>query len=67
MVSFNATVLFCFESSVYMVYTYIMFILKVCESLSNAKIKYAIVGGYAVALHGVVRGTVDVDLLIEIS
>ena len=48
-----------------MVYTYFMFILKVCESLSNAKIKYAIVGGYAVALHGVVRGTVDVDLLIE--
>ncbi len=42
-----------------------MFILKVCEALSAAKINYAIAGGYAVALHGVVRGTVDVDLLIE--
>ncbi len=42
-----------------------MFLLKICESLSAANINYAIVGGYAVALHGAVRGTVDVDLLIE--
>jgi len=42
-----------------------MFILKVCESLTKANINYAIVGGYAVALHGAVRGTVDIDLLIE--
>lgn len=42
-----------------------MFILKICQALSDAKINYAIVGGYAVALHGAVRGTVDVDLLIQ--
>ena len=42
-----------------------MFLLKICESLSAANINYAVVGGYAVALHGAVRGTVDIDLLIE--
>lgn len=42
-----------------------MFIVKVCEALSKAKVNYAIVGGYAVALHGAVRGTVDVDLIIQ--
>src|SRR5690348_15035192 len=44
-----------------------MFIHKVCSVLHSAKIPYAIVGGYAVALHGVVRGTVDVDLVISWS
>lgn len=28
---------------------------------------YAIVGGYAVALHGAVRGTVDIDLVLQVS
>lgn len=41
-----------------------MFITKVCQSLENANVSYAIVGGYAVALHGAVRGTVDVDIVI---
>lgn len=41
-----------------------MFIVKVCRSLENAKVSYAVVGGYAVALHGAVRGTVDVDIVI---
>ncbi len=44
-----------------------MFIHKVCSALSEAKVPYAIVGGYAVGLHGVVRGTVDVDLVISWS
>lgn len=44
-----------------------MFIYKVCEALDRAKVSYAIVGGYAVALHGVARGTVDVDVAIEWS
>lgn len=42
-----------------------MFISEVCDCLAEAKIPYAIVGGYAVALHGVIRGTVDVDIVIE--
>ncbi len=42
-----------------------MFIHDVCSALNNAKIPYAIVGGYAVALHGAARGTVDVDIAIH--
>ncbi len=44
-----------------------MFIYKVCSALNKAKIPYAVVGGCAVALHGVVRGTVDVDVVIQWS
>ncbi len=44
-----------------------MFIQSVCSALEKAKVSYAIVGGYAVALHGVVRGTVDVDIAIQWS
>lgn len=42
-----------------------MFIHDVCAALSKAEIQYAIVGGYAVALHGVMRGTIDVDIAIH--
>lgn len=42
-----------------------MFINKVCEALQKAKIPYAVVGGYAVALHGVPRGTFDIDFVIR--
>ncbi|MCB1160177.1 MAG: hypothetical protein H7A25_02965 [Leptospiraceae bacterium] len=44
-----------------------MFILRLCENLDKAGIQYAIAGGYAVALHGVVRGTIDIDLVLLIS
>jgi hypothetical protein len=40
-----------------------MFILKVVKALNAYKVHYAVVGGYAVALHGAVRGTVDLDFL----
>ncbi len=42
-----------------------MFIHDVCAALDNAKIPYAIVGGYAVALHGALRGTIDIDIAIR--
>lgn len=42
-----------------------MFITQICGALSRAKIPYAIVGGYAVALHGAIRGTVDIDVAIQ--
>jgi hypothetical protein len=42
-----------------------MFIHKVCTALERAEVPYAVVGGYAVALHGAVRGTVDVDFVIN--
>lgn len=37
----------------------------VCGLLNAAGVKYVVVGGFAVALHGVVRATKDVDVLIE--
>lgn len=44
-----------------------MFIIELIKALKNYKVKYALVGGYAVALHGVVRGTVNVDIVISIN
>lgn len=44
-----------------------MWIEELIDTLERHKVKYAIVGGYAVALHGAVRGTVDIDLVLKIS
>jgi hypothetical protein len=41
-----------------------MFILELCRALQSVKIPFCLVGGYAVALHGAVRGTIDVDISI---
>ena len=40
------------------------FLLRVAGALDAASVRYALVGGYAVALHGAVRGTVDVDVIV---
>ena len=37
----------------------------VCSLLNAAGAKYVVIGGFAVALHGVVRATKDIDILIE--
>lgn len=42
-----------------------LFIDKLCKALAESEVRYAIVGGYAVALHGAVRGTMDVDIAIN--
>lgn len=42
-----------------------MFIERVCKKLNEHHVPYAIVGGHAVALHGAVRGTIDIDFVIE--
>lgn len=44
-----------------------MFLYRVVESLAKHKVDYALVGGFAVALHGAVRGTIDVDLVIRLQ
>ena len=44
-----------------------MFLLEVVEALEKAHIPFAIAGGYAVALHGAVRGTVDVDIVLRLT
>lgn len=44
-----------------------MFLYRVVEALQAAKVPFAIAGGYAVALHGAVRGTVDLDLVLKMT
>lgn len=44
-----------------------MFIEHLIKALDKASVRYVLVGGYAVALHGAVRGTVDVDLVISLE
>lgn len=44
-----------------------MFLTDVTTELARRKIKFAVVGGYALALHGIVRATMDVDLVIGLS
>lgn len=44
-----------------------MWIYEICGAFERAKIRYAIVGGYALTLHGAVRGTIDLDLVIELT
>lgn len=48
-----------------LVYTWSMpFLNRVCSALAGNGVRYAIVGGHAVALHGAVRGTVGVDIAL---
>lgn len=44
---------------------YTMLLYEVVSALEDAKVPFAIAGGYAVALHGAVRGTVDVDVVLR--
>ncbi|MFQ5586429.1 MAG: hypothetical protein ACE5GF_06380, partial [Thermodesulfobacteriota bacterium] len=44
-----------------------MFYEDVFRKLGDRTIKYAVVGGVALVLHGVVRLTADLDLLVELS
>ncbi len=44
-----------------------MFIQKVIKAFEANNIKHALAGGYAVSLHGAVRGTVDIDILVHLD
>ena len=44
-----------------------MFIKNIIQALNKQHVKYAVVGGYAVALHGAVRGTIDIDLVLYLE
>ena len=41
-----------------------MFLLTLTKALKGRKVRYALVGGYAVSLHGAVRGTLDIDIVL---
>jgi hypothetical protein len=40
---------------------------RICAALDASGVRYAVVGGHAVALHGAVRGTVDINIAIAWS
>lgn len=42
-------------------------LISLCRLLNEAKVRYILIGGFAVILHGFVRGTQDIDLLIDSS
>jgi hypothetical protein len=43
-----------------------MFLVRLVKALEAYRVKYAIVGGFAMVLHGVVRGTLDIDLVVTL-
>ena len=52
---------------VYTVYTTDMFFLNLIKTFAQWNVAYAVVGGYAVSLHGAVRATLDIDVVTELS
>jgi hypothetical protein len=44
-----------------------MWFLQIIQKLKENQIQFAVAGGFAVALHGAVRGTVDLDIVVVIS
>jgi len=40
-------------------------VLRIAELLEEERVEYALIGGYALALQGIVRLTEDVDILVE--
>ena len=44
-----------------------MLLYELTDAFTSAKLKYAVVGGYALALHGLVRATMDVDFVISLT
>jgi hypothetical protein len=44
-----------------------MLLYEIVDSFEAAKLKYALVGGYALALHGIVRATMDVDFVLALK
>jgi len=66
-ISSNLNLLASWIDSIYRYILCGMFIKAVTDALNNANITYALVGGYAVALHGAVRGTIDLDFVIALE
>ncbi len=42
-------------------------LVKLCASLNREGVKYVIIGGCAIVLHGYFRTTNDIDLLVDSS
>ena len=44
-----------------------MFIASVVKALTANHVRFTLVGGYAVVLHGCVRGTVNIDIVVSLK
>ena len=44
-----------------------MLLYELTDAFEKAKLKYALVGGYALAIHGLVRATMDVDFVLSLK
>lgn len=44
-----------------------MLLYEVIDALKSHKLRYALVGGYALALHGIIRATMDVDIVLNLT
>lgn len=42
-------------------------LLSLCAALDRENVRYVLIGGFAVILHGWVRATKDIDLLVDVS
>jgi hypothetical protein len=42
-------------------------LVELCRALNREGVRYLLIGGFAVILHGYVRGTKDIDLLVDPS
>lgn len=42
-------------------------LVSLCRSLNRERVRYLLIGGFAVILHGLVRTTKDVDLLVDVD
>lgn len=44
-----------------------MLLYEITDAFESAELEYALVGGYAMALHGLVRATIDIDLALNLK
>lgn len=44
-----------------------MLLYELVDAFNAIKLKYALIGGYALALHGLVRATMDVDFILTLK
>ena len=44
-----------------------MFLFQIIDAFEKEELQYAIIGGYAMALHGLVRATVDIDFVLNLN
>jgi hypothetical protein len=44
-----------------------VFLIEVASAMEKFKVPFVVVGGYALALHGIVRATMDVDFVIHLT